>query len=103
MVSEEVKESRGLLMVRLSWKKLQEAKTLEEMTAVLQEVAAAAGSETVHVQLELTPAMYVRIMGNAWFAFNYKEIDELSMRAYIYRSLQVEEYNLKTLHVRRNP
>lgn len=95
------KDSKGLLHVRSSWIKLQEAKNLEEVYAVLREVAEAAGTNTVHVQLELTPEMYLRIMGNAWFAFDDKEIDELSMRAYIYRSLQLMEYNLKSIAVKR--
>ena len=91
---------KGLLEVRFQWRKLEEAQNFDEVKPILAQVLQDAGGKSVHIQLELTPDMYVRIMGNAWFAMRFKEINELSMKAYIIRALQLEDYNLKNLNAR---
>ena len=99
---EENKESKGLLNARWLWKKLDEAATPEQMMAVLAEVKQIVGENPINVNIEMPVAVYTRIMGNAWWAKKYGEINELSMHAYLNRAAQVEEYNIKNLHVRHN-
>jgi len=70
--------------------------------AVLAEVKQTVGDNPITVQIEMPVPVYLRIMGNAWWAKKFGEISDMSMHAYIDRAVQVEEYNLKTLHVRRN-
>jgi hypothetical protein len=100
--AEPAKESKGLLNSRWLWRKLDEAATPEQMMAVLAEVKQTVGDNPITVQIEMPVPVYLRIMGNAWWAKKFGEISEMSMHAYIDRAVQVEEYNLKTLHVRRN-
>lgn len=97
----DAKENKGLLTVRYLWRELESAKNEEQVFSILARVAEAAGGKTVHVQLELPPEQYIRMMGNAWFAKYYKEIDEMSMRAYLDRAMAIMELNLKSLAARR--
>jgi hypothetical protein len=99
---EESREPKGLLNSRWLWRKLDEAVNEEQMYAVLAEVKKSVGDNPVNVQLEMPVEVYLRVMGNSWFAKKFGEISELSMHAYLDRSMQVEEYNLKNLHLKRN-
>jgi hypothetical protein len=100
--AEEPKEAKGLVNSRWLWRKLEEAATEEQMYAVLAEVKKSVGENAITVAFEMPSSVYIRVMGNCWFAKRFGELNELSMRAYLERAIQVEEYNLKNLHVKRN-
>jgi hypothetical protein len=95
------KEYVGLTHVRWMWRDLDNAKTYEEMLSVLARVKEAAQGRDVTIHIDVTPDVYVRIMGNAWFAKDCKEIEELTMRAYLDRAMQLMEYNIKAIAVKR--
>lgn len=97
----ETREFKGLLNAKWLWRELSEAKTEPQIYAVLAKVSEALAGHQINVQVELSPESYIRIMGDAWFARVYGEIDEMSMRAYIDRALQLMELNLKSIAVKR--
>ncbi len=55
----------------------------------------------VTLNLHIPGSAYVRVMGNAWLAKQYGEIEEVSLMAYFDRALQVMDLNLKNIAVRR--
>jgi len=55
----------------------------------------------VTLNLHIPGSAYVRVMGNAWLAKQYGEIEEVSLMAYFDRALQVMGLNLKNIAVRR--
>ena len=55
----------------------------------------------VTLNLHIPGSLYVRVMGNAWLAKQYGEIEEVSLMAYFDRALQVMDLNLKNIAVRK--
>jgi hypothetical protein len=93
-------ERKGLQGIRWSWKKLEDAKTADDIKAVLAQVMQDAKSD-VEVTLAIPAEVYIKIMGDAKIALYCGEIKEMSLETYIYRALQVMENNLKALWVKR--
>jgi hypothetical protein len=93
-------ERKGLQGIRWSWKKLEDAEGTDDIQAVLAQVMQDAKSD-VEVTLAIPAAVYIRIMGDAKMALYCGEIKEMSLEAYVYRSLQVMENNVKALFVKR--
>jgi hypothetical protein len=96
------KDFPGLLNARALWHKLGEAQTNEQVLAVLAEVKNTVGDTPINIKIELPVAVYTRIMHCAWVAQRFGEIKELSMRNYLDRAMQLMEYNLKNIHLKRN-
>ena len=100
--SEAVLEKKGLGgSSRWHWEALKQAKTDEQVRAVLAQVLEKVGDTDVAMTLHIPGSSYVRVMGNAWLAKQYGEIEEISPQAYFDRALQVMELNLKNVAVRR--
>lgn len=100
--SEAVQEKKGLGgSSRWHWEALKQAQTSEQFRAVLAEVLEKVGDGDVTVTLHIAGSAYVRVMGNAWLAKQYGEIEEVSPMAYFDRALQVMDLNLKNVAVRR--
>ena len=99
---EAVQEKKGLGgSSRWHWEALKQAKTSEQFRAVLAEVLEKVGDGDVTVTLHIAGSAYVRVMGNAWLAKQYGEIEEVSPMAYFDRALQVMDLNLKNVAVRK--
>ena len=87
---------------RWSWEALKQAKTNDQCKSVLAQVFEKVGDgEGYTLTVHVTGPAYVRIMGNAWLAKQFGEIEEISPQAYFDRALQVMEINLKNVAVRR--
>jgi len=86
---------------RWSWEALKQAKTSDQCKAILAQVFGKVGDGDATLTLHVTGPAYVRIMGNAWLAKQFGEIEEVSLQAYFDRVLQVMEINLKNVAVRR--
>lgn len=99
---EAVQEKKGLGgSSRWHWEALKQAKTSEQFRAVLAEVLEKVGDSDVTVTLHIAGSAYVRVMGNAWLAKQYGEIEEINPQSYFDRALQVMEIVLKNVAVRR--
>lgn len=100
VAQEEVKENlRGT--ARWSWASLRQANTAPEFQKVLADIFGKVGDGEVTVTLHIPGPAYVRIMGNAWLAKQYGEIEEINPQAYFDRALHVMEINLKNIAVRK--
>lgn len=100
--AEVVPEKKGLGgSSRWHWEALKQAKTSAQFKAILAQVLEKVGDGDVTVTLHIPGSSYVRVMGNAWLAKQYGEIEEVSPQAYFDRALQVMELNLKNVAVRR--
>jgi len=86
---------------RWSWEALRQAKTAQEFQAVLAQMLEKVGDGEVAVTLHIPGSAYIRIMGNAWLARQYGEIEEINPQSYFDRALHVMEINLKNVAVRR--
>jgi hypothetical protein len=96
------KDPHGLLSSRWLWRELGEAQTNEQVLAVLAKVKSIVGDNLITIKIELPVPVYCRIMHCAWVANRFKEINEMSMKAYLDRAMQLMEYNLKNIHLKRN-
>ena len=97
----ETPQGKGLGSGRWHWEALKQAKTRDQFRTVLAQVLEKVKDGDVALTLHLPGPSYVRIMGNAWLAKQYGEIEELSAKAYMDRALQVMEINLKNVAARR--
>jgi len=86
---------------RWSWEALRQARTNDQCKAVLAQVFEKVGDGDATLTLHVTGPEYVRVMGNAWLAKQFGEIEEISPQAYFDRALQVMEINLKNVAVRK--
>lgn len=86
---------------RWSWEALKQAKTSDQCKSILAQVFEKVGDGDATLTLHVTGPAYVRIMGNAWLAKQFGEIEEISPQSYFDRALQVMEINLKNISVRR--
>lgn len=86
---------------RWSWEALRQAKTNDQCKAVLAQVFEKVRDGDATLTIHVTGPEYVRIMGNAWLAKQFDEIEGISPQAYFDRALQVMELNLKNLAVKR--
>lgn len=78
--------TRGL---RWPWEKLSEAKTAEEVKAAIAEAAAMLGTEDIVIRLSIPPQGYLRLMGDAWMAWKYGEIEKPGSKEILDRALAV--------------
>jgi len=99
VTSQEKEGLRGT--ARWSWEALKQARTNDQCKLVLAQVLEKVGDSDVTLTLHVTGHAYVRIMGNAWLAKQFGEIEEINPQAYFDRALQVMEINLKNIAVRR--
>jgi len=84
-----------------AWEALRQAKTGDQFRAVLARVLEKAGDTDVTLTLTFPGPSYVKIMGNAWLAKQYGEIEEISLMAYADRAFHVMDQNLKNIAVKR--
>lgn len=78
--------TRGL---RWPWEKLGKAVTADEVKVVIAEAAAMLGTEDILIRLSIPPQGYLRLMGDAWLAYKYGEIERPGTRELLDRALAV--------------
>ena len=104
MMANNVEDNQGKGLrgtARWAWEALRQAKTGDQFRAVLAQVIEKAGDGDVTLTLTFPGPSYVKIMGNAWLAKQYGEIEEISPTAYADRAFQVMDLNLKNIAVKR--
>jgi len=98
---DETPQGKGLGSGRWHWEALRQAKTNEQFRMVLAQVLDKVKDSDVTLTIHLPGAAYVRIMGNAWLARLYGEIEDVSPQDYMDRALQVMDINLKNVAAKR--
>lgn len=78
--------TRGL---RWPWEKLGKAKTADEVKAAVAEAATLLGTEDIQIRLSIPPQGYLRLMGDAWLAWQYGEIERPGTKELLDRALAV--------------
>jgi hypothetical protein len=84
--TEKTKPTRGL---RWTWEKLAKATTKEEVEQVLAEAASMVGDGDVEITGSVPGKGYVKLMGDAYLAYKYGEIEKPGTKQLLDRALAV--------------
>ena len=80
------KSTRGM---KWQWEKLTKVRTKEEFQAVLAETAAMIGDDDVTITLPVSAKGFLKIMGDAYVAWNYGELEKPGTKELLDRALAV--------------
>jgi len=99
--SKENHQGKGLGSGRWYWEAIKHAKTKEDFQTVLATIYEKVGDDDVTLTLHVPGSAYVRIIGNAWLAKRYGEIEDITLTAFANRAFQLMELTLKSIATRK--
>jgi hypothetical protein len=75
--------------LRWHWEKVGKAKSKEEVQAILAETAALIGDDDITLILPVPTKVYLKVMGDAYLAYRYGEIEKPGTKELLDRALAV--------------
>ncbi len=88
-MEEQTDKTKGTRGLRWQWEKLAKATTKEEVEQVLAEAATMVGDDDVEIRGSVPGKGYVKLMGDAYLAYRYGEIERPGPKEILDRALAV--------------